>query len=186
MAMPQTHVRYTVDDLESMPDDGNRREIIYGELFVTPAPRFWHQAAVLELVEILRPYARSVGLRTFVSPAAVRASHTTQVEPDLFVFPRRPDVDGTTRSVAMSKLLLAVEILSPSTTRSDRGPKRELYLSHAIAEYWIVDVDARCIEVWTPQHPEPRLATDTLSWQPRTGHDALTIDLSALFDSIRS
>jgi Uma2 family endonuclease len=185
MGMPVPKVRYTVDDLDAMPEDGNRYEIINGKLFVTPAPRLWHQFALLELVERLGPFAKALDLRLLVAPTDVRSSDTTQVEPDLFVFPRLADIDGTTRWVAMHRLLLAVEILSRSTAKVDRGPKRELYLDHGIAEYWIVDVDARVVAIYTPDNPEPRVHGASMFWQPLQDRDGLFIDLVEYFDEVR-
>jgi hypothetical protein len=95
MLMPILKRHWTVDDLEDLPDDGNRYEIIEGELFVTPAPSWTHQDAVLLLAEILRGYLERerVG-HLVISPADVRFSRTRSVQPDLFVAPlvngRRP------------------------------------------------------------------------------------------------
>jgi Uma2 family endonuclease len=184
MGLPVPKVRYTVDDLEAMPADGNRHEIIDGKLFVTPSPRLWHQFALLELVALLRPFVNANGLRLSVAPSDVRASSTTQVEPDLFVFPRRLDVDGTTRWLEMRQLLLAVEIMSPSTAKVDRGPKRDLYLDHGIGNYWIVDVDARVIAVHTPENRTPRAHGASMFWQPFHDRDGLFIDVVEYFDAV--
>ncbi len=186
MGMSQPKRTYTADDLDEFPDDGNRYEVIDGELYVTPSPRLWHQSAVLELATLIRPYAKAIGLRTFAAPTDVRASQFTQVEPDLFVYPRLADVDGTTRWVVMNRLLLAVEILSGSTARVDRGRKRELYLEHGIAEYWIIDLDARVVEVWAQGTAEPLMEAAQLHWQPIREHDALVIDLVSYFREVRS
>ncbi len=186
MGMSQPKRTYTTDDLDGFPDDGNRYEIIDGELFVTPSPRLWHQAAVLELVERIRPYAKALGLRTFAAPTDVRVSQFTQVEPDLFVYPRVDDVDATTRWVTMNRLLLAVEVLSRSTARVDRGRKRELYLEQGVEEYWIVDVDSGTVEVWSRHNAEARIESERLHWQPIPERDALVLDLIEYFRDVRS
>ena len=82
------------------------------------------------------------------------------------------------------KLLLATEVLSPSTARADRTVKRRRYQRYGIPEYWIVDVDARIIERWMPSDERPEVLHETLVWQPEPGAPGLTIDLSELFREI--
>lgn len=81
----------------------------------------------------------------------------------------------------MKSLLLTVEVLSPSTARADRYRKRLIYQAHGVADYWIVDVDAQCIERWRPDDERPEILADALSWQSRADVAALLIDLPALF-----
>ena len=72
MAMPAYPTGWTVDMVRALPDDGNRYEVIDGELFVTPAPSLVHQRAVIELLDIVRPYAKAHGVgEALVSPADV-------------------------------------------------------------------------------------------------------------------
>src|SRR4051812_11711296 len=79
---------WTVDDLAHMPDDGQRYEVIDGELFVTPSPALRHQDAIAELVHLLRPYVvgQAIGHLVF-APADVTFSPRRGVQPDLFVAP---------------------------------------------------------------------------------------------------
>ena len=86
-ALPTTG--WTVDMLETLPDDGKRYEIIDGELFVTPAPYLVHQIIAAELNARLRDYLRAhpVG-RAIVAPADVRVGDRTSVEPGVFVIPQ--------------------------------------------------------------------------------------------------
>jgi Uma2 family endonuclease len=184
MAMPLPKVSYTVEDLAGFPDDGNRYEIIDGALFVTPAPRLRHQSAMARLLLRLLPYADTAGLDLFCAPADVRVSRRTQVEPDIFALPRMTDLDDTTQWVAMSRLLLAVEILSPSTKRRDREIKRRLYMAEGVREYWIVDIDARAVDVWVPGATEPRGERESLTWTPIANAVPLTISLKAVFAEI--
>ncbi|HEY9230476.1 MAG TPA: Uma2 family endonuclease [Gemmatimonadaceae bacterium] len=94
--MPTLKRRWTVADLEDLPEDGNRYEIIDGELFVTPAPSFRHQAAVGELHRVLSDYLtrERVGY-AFVAPADIVFSEKRAVQPDVFAVPlvngRRPE-----------------------------------------------------------------------------------------------
>lgn len=171
----------TADDLQHYPDDGNRYEVIDGELFVTPAPLVSHQRVQMRLVELLLPYVRASGIELFVAPTAVRASPLTEVLPDLLAVPiGTADAPGD-RFIVMGEVLLAVEIASRSTARVDRERKRPLYMAEGVREYWIVDGAARSVEVWTRGAIEPRVVRDQLSWQPDARHDALEISLEALW-----
>ncbi len=187
MGMPATKTHWTVEMRNALPDDGQRYEVIDGELFVTPAPRMVHQVALGALHLILAPYLRErkVGF-AILSPADVEFSDDTVVEPDLFVIPpvngRRPKDWHTA-----GHMMLAVEILSPSTARLDRVRKRALYQREAVDEYWIVDVDAREVHRWRPGDERPEVLSDQLVWRPTGVSDdatALTIDLEPLFAEI--
>ncbi len=102
------------------------------------------------------------------------------VEPDLFVVPLVDGREPRTWEEA-GRLLLAVEILSPSTARADRQVKRRLYQREAVPEYWIVDVDARLVERWRPEDTRPEILSERLLWQPDTAHPALEMDLPRYF-----
>jgi Uma2 family endonuclease len=77
--------------------------------------------------------------------------------------------------------LLAVEVLSPSTARADRTIKRRLYQRAGIPEYWIVDLEARLVELWRPSDDRPEMLEDTLSWRPDPAVPPLTIELPDFF-----
>jgi Uma2 family endonuclease len=172
---------WTIEQLYSLPDDGNRNEIIDGALYVTPAPSLRHQDAVLELFVLLRAYLleHPVG-KAFCAPADVEVAEDTVVEPDLFVIPiaTRPLprawkwADG---------LLLAVEVPSPGTARTDRQEKRRLYQREKLPQYWIVDLDARLIERWRPDDQRPEILDRELRWLPEGAADPLVIDLVSYF-----
>ena len=106
-----------------------------------------------------------------MAPVDVRASSITQVEPDLLVIPRPLPEEAESRWLPMARLLLAVEILSPSTARNDRGRKRQLYLTSGVVEYWIVDPEQRVIEVWNTSevHRIIFAGAATLEWCPSPG-----------------
>jgi Uma2 family endonuclease len=79
--------------------------------------------------------------------------------------------------------VLVIEILSPSTASTDRHRKRAAYLAHGVAEVWLVDVDARAIEQWTPQSEFPQLHTAHIGWAPHKGAPELAIQFDVLFAS---
>jgi Uma2 family endonuclease len=184
MAMPSaSEYDWTVARLHSLPDDGKRYEIIDGELYMTPSPRYVHQCAVLTLFELLRPYGREIGLDVMCLAADIEYSERTLVQPDLFAYRRLP---GTKIRdwPDVQPLQLVVEVISRSTRRRDRTVKRELYQSHGIPEYWIVDVDARAIERWVPQGLAPDVLTESLDWHPAASAEPLAIALPAYFDTV--
>jgi Uma2 family endonuclease len=175
MGMSTPRAPYTVAQLDDMPDDGRRYEIIDGELFVTPAPSGRHQDAVLELAALLRAYARSCSLHVRIAPTDVRFSDSTLVQPDLIVLPLMPDGRRPVTFADVGRLVLAVEVLSPGTAPYDRGEKRALYQREAVAEYWIVDLDARAVERWRPRADAAERCDGRMSWQPSSEHAALGI-----------
>jgi len=184
MAMPAQPTEWTVEMVRALPDDGNRYEVISGELFVTPAPSWTHQRAVIELLLLLTPYLRANELGdAIVAPADIVFGPRNMVEPDLFVVPLVGGAPPRTWG-AVGRLLLAVEVLSPSTARTDRGEKRDLYQRKGVPEYWIVDVENRTVERWRPDDSVPEALAETLQWQPDASAPPLVIDLPAYFDRV--
>ena len=184
MGMPATTSHWTVEMRNALPDDGQRYEVIDGELFVTPAPRWAHQEAVGRLHLLLAPYvaAQAVG-HVILSPADVEFARDTVVEPDLFVVPL---VDGRRPRDwrEAGHMLLAIEVLSPTTARLDQGRKRALYQRQGVDEYWIVDVDGRVMQRWRPGDDRPEVLTERLTWAPPGAESALAIDLATFFADI--
>jgi Uma2 family endonuclease len=123
-------------DLEMMPDDGHRYELIDGVLIVSPAPRPSHQRAVVSLVRVLAQ-ACPPDLEALVGPVDVRLADDTVVEPDLIVA-RRSDL--TDRGLLHAPRL-AVEVLPPGNRGTDLVSKRNRYESSGCPSYWIVDPD---------------------------------------------
>ena len=78
--------RWTIEDLHSLPDDGNKYELIRGQLFVTPPPTDAHETIAARLHRLLDPYVAANGLGLIYRPrAVVRIADDTEVEPDLMV-----------------------------------------------------------------------------------------------------
>jgi Uma2 family endonuclease len=174
---------WTVEMRDELPDDGNRYEIIDGELFVSPSPSWRHGDAVLALVLLLDPYVRGrrVG-HLKIAPQDVAYGPGTVVEPDLFVVPlvgRKPRTWTEAR-----RMLLAVEVLSSGSQRADRWVKRLLYQRESVPEYWIVDVDARLVERWRPGDERPEILAERLEWQPDAMHPPLVIELERYFAEV--
>lgn len=184
---PPDAPHWTAAMVRELPDDGNRYECIDGELLVTPAPRWRHQDVVGELYMRLRTWLAEerVGKVTF-SPADIEIVPDTLVQPDLFVVPR--DATGTLPQEwhEVSTLLLAIEVLSPSTARYDRIIKRRLFARAGVPEYWIVDTDARLIERWTPTDERPEIISEdaTLEWMPPGAKTPFRLPLGPFFEAI--
>ncbi len=123
--------------------------------------------------------ANRAGL-VMLSPADIEFSPRRLVQPDLFVVPFAEREPASWRDI--TRLELAIEVLSPSTARADRHVKRRLYQSQGVAEYWIVDPDARLIERWRPQDTRPEVLDGSLTWAPRGDVPPLTIAFEALFE----
>ena len=181
MAMPNPQRDWTLEMVHALPDDGNRYELLDGELLVSPAPSLPHQRMLAELYAVLRPYVKAVGgHETLFAPAAITFSLQRELQPDLLVLPL---LDGhkVEHFTEVGKLLLAVEVLSPSTSRNDRYKKRAVYQEEGVPEFWVVDPSARFVERWRPTDVEPEVLLTTLEWQPIHSHTPLSIDLGALF-----
>lgn len=188
MAMP-VHVPdqdWTVARALALPEDGNRYEVLDGELFVTPAPTWGHQSVLAVLQVRLSAYVNENRLGwTRFSPADIVFSPRRLVQPDLFVVPWQDGGPPRTWSEVRS-LLLAIEVLSPSTARADRHRKRSIYQSERVPEYWIIDADARIIERWRPEDVRPEIIVDALVWRPRAELPPFELALDELFDEAAS
>ena len=174
---------WTVARLHALPDDGNRYEIIDGVLHVTPSPTSGHQWVLQELFLRLLPYARAIGLDVMMSPADIQYSELTVVQPDLFAF-RNPTGTAPRSWADVQPLLLAVEVVSPSSRRRDLGVKRRLFQAEGVQEYWVVDSARREIERSTPESELVETLTVELIWQPDATSAPLVLDLREFFRRI--
>lgn len=125
---------FTYDDLQGMPDDGHRYELLDGALLVTPSPGTAHQVCAGALYVLLRRHRRP-GDIVMIAPFDYLISDVTVLVPDVIVC-RRAHL-GTANLAATP--LLVVEVASPSTRRFDRTAKRSAYEEAGVPAYWIVD-----------------------------------------------
>ena len=181
MAMSQSQAYWTLEMVHALPDDGNRYELVDGELLVSPSPSLLHQRVLRGLYDALMPYVNSLGdHETLFAPTGITFTPQRELQPDLLVL---PFFDGrpVNRFADIGRLLLAVEVLSPSTARNDRSTKRVVYQQQSVPEYWLMDPDARLVERWRPGDAGPEVLLTALSWQPFPQHAPLDIDLVRLF-----
>jgi Uma2 family endonuclease len=125
---------FTVDDLEAMPDDGRRYELIDGMLLVSPAPVPKHQKVVAKLVARLDAKCPD-SMHVLPGPLSVRPSRSTELQPDVLV---ARDEDVTDKLLPVAPLL-TVEVLSPSSVINDLNNKKAAYERLGVPSYWVID-----------------------------------------------
>ena len=173
MVMAELVERYwTAEDVRALPEDGNRYECIDGVLLVTPSPAWTHAHAVRVLMRLLDGYVRQHGLGALATaPRDVELTTGDVVQPDILVArSTRGQVIREEEDVA--GLVLVIEILSPSSASRDRGVKRKYYQRAGVEAYWVVDLDARVIERWTPTAENADVCSEKLVWMPRGASEA--------------
>ncbi len=141
-----TSLKYTHSDLMTMPDDGKRREILDGELYVIPSPVNYHQKILLNLTFAFCRFLETHPLGEIrFAPLDVIFSEHDVLEPDLlFVLnEHREFLQDWVRGAPD----LVVEILSPATEARDRVLKLKAYARYGVGEYWIVDPAKQVIEI---------------------------------------
>ena len=169
--------RWTLEELHSLPDDGNKYELVRGELFVTPPPNPEHQGIIGALNAMLVPYVKANGLGIVDLARSVLRFEASEVEPDLMVREHlRKDVAWDQQPVP----ILVVEVFSPSTRRRDLAQKRSLYMDAGVAEYWMIDPERRTIAVVRVGESD-QTVRDALVWHPPRTANSLEIQLTALF-----
>lgn len=177
--MPLAPAYHTADMVRALPDDGNRYELVHGELLVSPSPRWLHQRVVMRLSNALYDFCREHDAgEVLTSPADVSWGPDTLVQPDVFVV--TPAESGGLDWSEIRTLDLVVEVLSPSTAKQDRFQKRKLYQDQGVGTLWLVDADRRTVEVWTPSAAFPTVESARVTWNPPGRGASLVIELGAL------
>ncbi len=162
---------WTVDDLRDLPDDGLQYELADGMLLVTPSPRPRHQRVLGNLFHLVAAAAPSE-MEVFFAPLDFQPTRQTSLQPDLLVV-RREDV-GELNIVA--PLLLAVEVLSPSTRAKDLLLKRGLYEQVGVASYWVVDPDEPSLRAW--DHVDGSYVEVALAFEEETARLILPFEVT--------
>jgi Uma2 family endonuclease len=139
----------TVSDLESLPEDGNRYEVIDGDLYVSTSPSYFHQVSLARLQYRMTHYLEENPIGEVVAGLGVMFDEFNGVIPDLVYFSneRKKSIGGLRLTGAPE---IVVEVLSPGdkNEQRDRKVKRRLYSDHGVSEYWILDPDAKTVEVF--------------------------------------
>jgi Uma2 family endonuclease len=153
---------FTYDDLRSFPDDGYRRELIDGQLIVSPSPIRLHQRCVGELYALLRQ-AAPPEMEVLPGPIDVVFAPGTVLVPDVIVVPmQQPPEPNITHPP-----LLVVEVASPSTRRTDRTLKLATYEAAGVPSYWLVDPEGptlTVVELGEGVYGDPVTVTGDQAW----------------------
>jgi Uma2 family endonuclease len=177
-------IRLTLEELHALPEDSNRYELIDGELFVTPAPTYRHQDTAGRLYHLSLPVVDAARCNAYLAPADITFANHTLVQPDLFILPRREDGSRAGRFEDVGRLLLAVEVISPSSCLTDRNQKRRLYQRDGVPAYWVVDTQQRAFEVWGPGSETCQVERESVQLVLPRCAAPLVIHLPAFFDTI--
>lgn len=147
MAVTHDKPKHTIDDYMRLPE-GERVELIDGELLVSPSPLICHQDAGAEIFVRMRAWAKERKLgKVFIAPTDVVLSRYDVVQPDiLFISNERRSI--VTKANVQGAPDLIAEVLSPGTRKRDLVAKKALYERHGVKEYWIVDPRGKMIEAF--------------------------------------
>lgn len=140
----------TVDDLDLMPDDGNRYELLEGEIYVSRAPSLTHQRILINLGTLLKNFLARNPIGEVLPTPGVIFDPSNGVIPDIvFISNQLSDRLGANERITEAPELV-IEIVSPGkeNARRDRVVKRRVYAKHGVKEYWIIDPEAETLEIY--------------------------------------
>ena len=139
---------WTYEDYTALPDDGNRYEVLQGVLYMAPSPGKWYQKSSVAISHYLYVAVQMAGLgEVYTAPFDVMLDAKNTVQPDILIV-LNEHLDRVTKSGVVGAPDLIVEIASPATARIDLSDKLHAYASAGVAEYWVVNPDARAVEVF--------------------------------------
>jgi len=183
--MSQHPPKFTWDysDYARFPDDGNRYEVIDGEVLVTPAPSTGHQHILLNLAIAFRKYLEREPVAVVLPDVDVLFVTGQFLRPDLVVVPESARHGITRRGVELAPSLV-VEILSPTSASIDRVKKPRRYGDFGVPEYWVVDPEERVVWVWrfAAGTPEGERVEGPLAWHPAGARTPFAITPDELFE----
>jgi Uma2 family endonuclease len=144
----RTHpARYTWDDFLALPD-GDKRELIDGELVATEAPTKLHEYIVARLAYYLNVWAETNGGLVVASGYRIRISDERGVMPDVQYFGPRNPASLNEEEDENARPDLAVEVISPGSRRYDQATKLGWYVEIGVPEYWLIDPDANSLQAF--------------------------------------
>ena len=139
--------KLSFEEFRQLPIDGKRYELLRGEVHVTPAPATRHQAVLQNLSVNLGSYVIKNRLgEVWTAPLDVRLSEDTALQPDLIF------ISNARAGIILENWIagapdLVVEVLSPSTAAYDRATKLPIYAEAGVPEVWLIDSQAKTVEV---------------------------------------
>jgi Uma2 family endonuclease len=180
--MANSTSEWTYAEYARLPDDGNRYEVIDGEVCVNPAPGPRHQQIAANLFVTLRAYVTGYHLGEMLWDVDLLFVSGQYLRPDM-VFVPTASLGGITDRGVESAPGLVVEVLSPHSRRIDLELKPPRYRDFGIPEYWVVDPARKSVEVFRfSSSPKPEVVTGVVRWQPDATVRALSIEVGSLFD----
>jgi Uma2 family endonuclease len=179
MHIPKGKIVLTYEDYVLLPNDGKRYEILEGELTVTPAPSTKHQTASVNLLVLLSQYIKERDLgKLFHAPIDLILESTSVLQPDLLFVSKARQHIITERAIEGVPDLV-VEILSPTTSRTDRVTKAQIYARHSVPVYWIVDPEREVIEIYLLEADGYRLAATLQGKAPMAAPPFVELEIAA-------
>ena len=184
-----TALRFTSADLEVMPDDGKRYEVIDGELYVSKQPHYHHQYTCSEVARQLGNWSKQTGKGRVISAPGVIFAEDDDVAPDVvWISDKRLAVALREDGHLHNAPELIIEVLSPgfANEKRDRDAKLRLYSRRGVDEYWIIDWLMRSVEVYRRENAALHLIatlreSDTLETPLLPGFSCF---VDSLFDTI--
>jgi Uma2 family endonuclease len=172
---------WTYAEYARLPDDGNRYEVIDGEVCVTPAPSPRHQRIAAKLFRRLDDYLREHRLGEVFWDVDLLFATGQFLRPDLVVVGADALHAVTDRGVEEVPLLV-VEVLSPHSQRIDRVKKPPRYRTLGVPWYWVVDPETRALELHALAEGDAvHVERERVVWQPVAAQPALVFAVAELF-----
>ncbi len=154
--LPTTHQRMTAKEYQQLPEGPPYFQLVRGELFKSPSPRFWHQEIALNIASSIREHLRrNRGLgEVIISPSDVELTDDDVYQPDIYFVSADRLAEVITEQGASGAPDLVIEVLSPSTAKLDLGPKAEVYGAAGVKEMWVVNGRDKQIPIYFLQSGE--------------------------------
>ena len=140
----------TIEDLEALPDDGNRYELFEGELFASRAPSLSHQRVLMNIAALIRIYLEQNPIgEVLPTPGVIFDNYNSAIPDIVFISNQQIDNIGSDERIYEAPELV-IEIVSPGkeNARRDREVKRQVYGKHGVKEYWIADPVNKSLEIY--------------------------------------
>ena len=185
MSTPIRRYDWDYSDYARFPDDGNRYEVIDGEVLVTPSPSPGHQKVMGRLYRAIDDYVTKHGLGEVIPDVDLLFQSGQFLRPDLLVVPESSRAGIKRRGIEVAPMLV-VEILSPTSSGIDLVKKPARYGDFGIPEYWVLDPEDKSAWIWRFAE-KPRTAEQvrgSLEWHPAGASEPLVIDLEQVLAPI--
>ncbi|HSJ14628.1 MAG TPA: Uma2 family endonuclease [Longimicrobiales bacterium] len=182
MSDPTQPYTWTYAEYARFPDDGNRYEVIDGEVLVTPAPSPRHQHILGQLYRRLSEYVERHRLGVVLPDVDVLFVTGQFLRPDLVFVPDAARAGITDRGVELPPGLI-VEVLSPTSSSIDRVKEPRRYGDFGVPEYWVADPQERVVWVWrfAAGAKEPERLADRVTWTPVSEIEPLVLSMEEIF-----